>query len=156
MSDGYEKVLEDFHLTENVMLRLALLSPNLVALPKDRKVTINTSPIHGLGMFATQTIEAMEWIAPALIGGLLTPAGLCVNHSNQPNAQYNLDENWDIYQVALRDIAESEEVTNDYRRNARVSYASVVRCPLEQVTDEALKDIMLRARDKVLLLPKVH
>jgi hypothetical protein len=151
MSQDYDDMLAEFDLTEDAMLRLGQLTTDVIAFPHAADVAVGPSAIHGQGLFATQPFYAGETIAPAYLRGHLTPAGRYTNHASNPNAQYVMDEKFDLYQVALRDIALGEEITNDYRRNARVSYASVAHLPLTQVTLAMVIDALRIAAQKTRL-----
>jgi len=80
------------------------------------------SPIHGIGLFATQTIQANRIISPARLGGLRTPAGRYTNHSATPNARMEKDDDGDVWLISTRDIEGckggelGEEITVDYRQ----------------------------------------
>lgn len=147
MSDDYERMLAEFELTEENMLQLSQFTGDLIEFPYAANVSVAPSVIHGHGLFATQPFYEGETIAPAYIRGL-TPAGRYANHAKCPNAQYAIDEKGDIYQVALRNIKIGDEITNDYRRNARVHYASAVRMPLPQITLGMIIDAMRIATRK--------
>lgn len=66
-------------------------------------------------------------------------------HAGQPNAQLVIAANGDLHEVALRDIVAGEEITNDYRRNARVFYSALTGRPIEEVTRAMVRDAMLAA-----------
>lgn len=91
------------------------------------KVTIRKSNIEGRGVFLSCQAECGEVIAPALIGGMRTPAGRFTNHSMIPNAKFVKDEAGDVWLVATKRIAgcqggnQGEEVTVDYRQALSIS-----------------------------------
>lgn len=99
---------------------------------------MNSLPQQGL--FAMHPIAAGELIAPAVIARTLTPAGRYTNHAKHPNAELVIATNGDLHEVALRDIAAGDEITNDYRVNARVFYSSLTRRPIEEVTRAMVRD----------------
>jgi hypothetical protein len=80
------------------------------------------SAIHGVGFFATIPIPANVIISPSRIGGLRTPAGRYTNHSANPNARMEGDEDGNIWLISIRDIEGckggelGEEITVDYRQ----------------------------------------
>jgi len=88
----------------------------------NNRVRTSESPIHGHGLFATCPIPANQIILPARINGLRTQAGRYTNHSANPNARMEGDENGDIYLISNRDIEGckggelGEEITVDYRQ----------------------------------------
>lgn len=135
-------MLSEFGLTERDMRRLQELGVDTIEFSQNAGVVVAPSQIAGRGLFAIRCFAAGEMIAPARIGDALTPAGRYTNHAKQPNARFDVVANGDVYAVALRDIAAGEEITNDYRRNARVLYAVVTACPLEKVTRTMVSDAM--------------
>jgi hypothetical protein len=106
--------------------------------PLPESLTIKTSKVNGLGLFATQGIAQGTdlGICHIELGQLIirTPLGGFVNHANDancvkvkllltrsqwnhradlPNADYNIDfKKWDL--ITLRDIKEGEELTVRY------------------------------------------
>lgn len=95
-----------------------------VPLPDGWSARVATSPIHGLGMFATGSVARGAVIAPARIGGKRTPAGRYVNHSARPNAlgvPRSPVPDADVDLVALRPILAGEEITLDYREALRAN-----------------------------------
>lgn len=88
-------------------------------------ITIKPSSIEGLGLFATQKIEAntdlgMSHIkVPLVFGYIRTPLGGFFNHSDEDANCYVSEElDWDDYRVfnvyTARDIEVGEELTLDY------------------------------------------
>lgn len=89
---------------------------------------VNTSPIHGRGLFATQFIPAgtilghieghpvkkdgpyVLWI-DGKKGFCVTNDFKYINHNNQANSAYYDD----LTVMTLRDIYPGEEITHDYR-----------------------------------------
>jgi SET domain-containing protein len=88
------------------------------------------SPIHGLGVFARESIEAGHW---QYIYGMLLPAPSVfgfdnedgtwwepfppfryTNHANDPNCEVGCFDDGTVYIEALRDIKPNEELTIDY------------------------------------------
>ena len=91
------------------------------------KLLVKQSEIHGKGLFAAQKIPANSLIG--ILQGRPTPQDGCyvlwldelsgfevegdlkyINHSDTPNACYYDDRSV----MALRDIAEGEEITHNY------------------------------------------
>lgn len=144
-SEDFACMLAEFGLTESAMHRLAQLPADLIEFPHATEAAVAPSRIHGRGLFATHAIASREVIAPARIAGSLTPAGRYTNHARQPNAQLVIAANGDLHEVALRDIAAGEEITNDYRQNARVFYSAIRARPLEEVTRAMVREAMLAA-----------
>lgn len=88
----------------------------------NNRVMTADSPIHGKGLFATCPIPANQIILPARINGFRTQAGRYTNHSANPNARMEGDEEGNIYLISIRDIEGckggelGEEITVDYRQ----------------------------------------
>ena len=105
----------------------------------NNRTRVAESPIQGKGLFATTAIPANEIILPARIGGMRTDAGRYTNHSANPNARMEGDENGDIWLISMRDIKGcaggelGEEITVDYRQaikeNLRIGGASCQQLP---------------------------
>ena len=105
----------------------------------NNRTRVAESPIQGKGLFATTTIPANEIILPARIGGMRTDAGRYTNHSANPNARMEGDENGDIWLISMRNIKGclggelGEEITVDYRQaikeNLRIGGASCQQLP---------------------------
>ena len=92
--------------------------------PLPNCTTIKESKIEGLGIFATEDIEARYdfgagWIkVPMIIGFIRTPVGGFINHAKQPNCIITELINWDDYKVynliSLRKIKKGQELTVYY------------------------------------------
>ena len=96
--------------------------------PLPESVTIKQSGVHGLGLFAEETIMQGTNLGMSHIklnGTIVrTPLGGFINHANEPNAvkvellmtdesQIKFDyKKWNL--VTLRDITEGEEITLRY------------------------------------------
>lgn len=88
--------------------------------PLPLEVTIKESPIHGLGLYATQHIEARYTIGTSHIkddrfpqGWIRTPLGGFYNHSDKPNCK--LVETGDLLRLTtIRPIVRGEELTTIY------------------------------------------
>jgi hypothetical protein len=90
-----------------------------IDLPLPGNIRLGESTIEGRGLFAASAISAGAQLMPARLSGKRTAAGRFVNHSPEPNVGM-VPEGWDIVLVALRDIAEGEELVSDYRVNRGV------------------------------------
>jgi hypothetical protein len=77
-------------------------------------LSVRTSPIEGVGIFATNKINKDGLIGPARMNGMRTQLGRYMNHSHAPNAVMRQAYD-DLYVVALSDIIPGEEITIDYR-----------------------------------------
>jgi SET domain-containing protein len=84
-------------------------------------ITIKKSPIDGLGLFATEKIEANRIIGiihyprkESEDGYIRTPLGGFGNHSDDPNCFKLLMEDEVWYIGASRDIEPDEEITWKY------------------------------------------
>ena len=90
-------------------------------LPLPSCLTIKKSMLHGLGLFATQSIPhghdlGITHVADERFtnGYMRTPLGGFINYSNQPNCDFT--ENEDTFRLkTLRQINKDEELTADYR-----------------------------------------
>ena len=122
IADFYAAI-EEFGFDPETVREISELQYDQIPFPHgEYKVALGDSQIEGKGLFASGNIPQFEVIAPALMGGLRTPAGRYTNHSKNPNAMMFRMENGDIYLVAMRDIAgckggsNGEEITVDYRQ----------------------------------------
>ena len=85
------------------------------------------SPIDGLGLYVTSSVNEGDIICPARIDGMRTQAGRYTNHALNPNAKMVLLDNGDINLVALTDIQGCQggdigtEATIDYRKALSLS-----------------------------------
>ena len=89
--------------------------------PLPDSVTIKESPISGLGLFATEKIDAHTLIGiihhprkESEDGHIRTPLGGFGNHSENPNCFKLLMEDGVWWIVALSDIKVGEELTWTY------------------------------------------
>ena len=91
--------------------------------PLPECITIKKSPVHGLGLFATETIPEGTKLGLILIPDRMddaldmefirTPLGGFGNHSDNPNCKKYYDiGGWHIQ--AIRDITPDEEITWTY------------------------------------------
>ena len=81
-----------------------------------KKYVIKKSPIHGVGVFANETIQRGE-IIDCMIGEkrLITPYfGSLINHSNKKNNIEIIQLNNDYYAVATTTILKNTEITINY------------------------------------------
>jgi len=142
-------MLGEFGLTESAMRAFASLSDEPGEFPSRPKVYVRASPIDGRGIFALCGFVAGELITPVRVGGKMTPAGRYTNHAKDANAEYRMYSRGNLYMIALRDIDACEEITNDYRVNALVEYASATGVPLAQVTTETVRSVMQCAQRRI-------
>ena len=89
--------------------------------PLPHYVTIKRSPISGLGLFATERIEAHSLIGVthhaderAEDGFIRTPLGGFGNHSDDPNCTKLLMEDGSWWITTNQDIMAGEEITWHY------------------------------------------
>lgn len=120
----YAAALHEFGSTDETARTQSQNTADQIEMPRGSwKVKTGQSPIDGVGLFATSRIEAGEFIAPARIGGVRTPAGRYTNHSSKPNAEIVLSACGDANLYATRPIRgcaggqDGEEVTVDYRKS---------------------------------------
>lgn len=83
-------------------------------------LTINKSEINGLGLFATEFINANTNIGLTHIYNeqfpdnyIRTPLGGFFNHDKNPNARIDEQEN-SLFLITIRDIMPEEEITVTY------------------------------------------
>ena len=88
--------------------------------PLPESLTIKTSGVHGLGLFADQDIKQATNLGVShykLNGDIIrTPLGGFINHSNTPNVvkvelQGNQYKKWNL--VTLKDIEEGVSISAD-------------------------------------------
>lgn len=83
-----------------------------------KKYVIKKSPIHGVGVFANETIQRGEIIDCMIITGekiLITPYfGSLINHSNKNNNIETIQLNDSYYAVATTTILKNTEITINY------------------------------------------
>ena len=92
--------------------------------PLPESLTIGDSNIDGLGLFATEDIDEDEDLGathikvPMISGFIRTPLGGFINHSEDPNCELILTQDWDDYRVynlyTLSKINKAEELTLNY------------------------------------------
>jgi hypothetical protein len=122
----YQAVLAEYGFTEATARQQSEDAIDQIPFPAGAyKVRAMSSPIEGIGLFATGNISDGEIICPARISGKRTPAGRYCNHSKNPNAEMILHEG-DIYLIAIKPIQGykggdiGEEITTDYRNNLKL------------------------------------
>ncbi len=114
----FETVLAMVGLTRDEMQALSEFEGDQVPFPSDQMgVSIGASVVHGKGVFATRTFEKGEFIAPARIGQMRTPAGRYCNHGADPNAEMVLRQDGSVGLVAIKSIADGAELLTDYYYN---------------------------------------
>jgi len=74
---------------------------------------LRDSDIQGTGFFTTRSYQAGEFIGVALIKEFRTELGRYVNHSDEPNVEFQIVNDGAVV-VALRDISREEEIVVDY------------------------------------------
>lgn len=128
--DDYQRVLEEFGVTEEFARAESEREDNMIDLPYGSyKIKVGNSGIEGKGLMATADIQPGEIIAPARIGDKRTIAGRFTNHSPKPNARPVRNGHGGIDLVALREISgchgghDGEEITIDYRESLRLAMA---------------------------------
>ena len=88
--------------------------------PLPKELTIKTSKIHGLGLFAVKPIKAKYEFGISHIknnkfpdGYIRTPLGGFFNHSDNPNCEAYKKGDY-IRLRTIKDIKEGEEITATY------------------------------------------
>ncbi len=91
---------------------------NLIAMPEGEglRIEIKDSTVNGKGMFAKVDVESGERIAPVTIKEKRTPAGRYINHSQNFNAIFVSDDNFNMNLVSVKPIPRGAEVLVDYRQ----------------------------------------
>lgn len=119
--ENYRGRLERSGLTEEYVQRIVQNMEDQVDMPQGSwPVRVDTSPIHGYGIFCTAPVAAGAVVAPARVRGKRTPVGRYTNHSASPNCRMSMLPNGDVLLVALRNLRGSagglpgEEATIDY------------------------------------------
>jgi len=91
-------------------------------------LSVAESPIAGKGLFTSKDISEGDLVGIARIGGNRTALGRYVNHSANPNAEYQQLDNGDLAVIAIREIPAGTEITYNYRTGA------IIRGDLNPVT----------------------
>lgn len=125
---GYSSFLAKHGLAEahiqEIMSVLPLPVPNEVSDAAFRK---DESEIHGIGMFACQSMNKGESF-PCFRGLQRFDLARYVNHSDDPNAVMDVDGRGDGWMRLLEDIDQGSEVTMDYNDNFSKSTGSILPC----------------------------
>ena len=110
----YQLFLEQLGMDQPTMDAIVTIESDLIDMPEGHDVELKTSPVHGVGMFATRYFFAGEVICPGRLDGKRTPAGRYINHSCDPNViPYKFDD--DLYVIAIKDVGVGNELLIDYR-----------------------------------------
>ena len=110
----YQLFLEQLGVDQPTMDAIVTIESDLIDMPEGHDVELKTSPVHGVGMFATRYFFAGEVICPGRLDGKRTPAGRYINHSCDPNViPYKFDD--DLYVIAIKDVGVGNELLIDYR-----------------------------------------
>ena len=93
-------------------------------------LTIKSSSIEGLGIFATKKIKSNTDLGmthikvPIIMGNIRTPLGGFVNHSKDFNCCLIETLDWDDYRVynlvAIKNIKKGEEITLNYHTEEEI------------------------------------
>ncbi len=114
MSLGFFEMLNSYGVDLQTVKPLYETLEDYIAFEGPQKVTTGLSPIDGIGLFATVTIDSGELIAVARHGIRRTPAGRYTNHSDSPNARL-VERGQDWCLVACRAVSAGEEILLNYR-----------------------------------------
>ncbi len=89
--------------------------------PLHKSLTVAKSKIHGLGIIAKEDIDEQTDLGISHVKSagykddlIRTPLGGFLNHSDNPNAQYEI-EGYNFRLVTSRPIKKGEEITVSYR-----------------------------------------
>jgi len=118
--EDFKKVIKEIGLSEKTVWDELTDETNLIDMPYGNyKFKVDSSPIHGIGVFATAGIKTGETIAPALIDNKVTPVWRYINHSHAPNSKMVRAYD-DINLIATSNIIgclggrNGEEITTNY------------------------------------------
>lgn len=89
--------------------------------PQFKSVELAPSNIHGMGIFAARDVREGEWLAPARLNWMRTPAGRYTNHAKHPNCVLVPLPNGDIWLVAGSNVPSGGELTVSYRQAGEVN-----------------------------------
>jgi hypothetical protein len=121
----YGLFLHQLGMKQTEMDAIVQIDSDLMDMPDGVFVQLRSSPIHGMGLFATKTFSAGEVVCPGRLGGKRTPGGRYINHACEANIKpVKVDD--DIYAIALHEIQSGEELLVDYRASMRVNFGSVL------------------------------
>jgi SET domain-containing protein len=92
--------------------------------PLPKCLTIKKSPIHGLGLFATEKIEEGTDLGKSHYATenefIRTPLGGFVNHSDNPNVKMKRIKNTRYFHaIAIKTIKPGEELIGKYMMNKK-------------------------------------
>mgnify|MGYP003393194963 CR=1 FL=1 len=118
----YTAWLHEQNFTEDFVKAVSRNGADQVSFPPEvEAVGVGPSKIAGMGIIAKRNIKAGEWLAPARVGPMRTPAGSGTNHAPNANAKAVKATGGDLYMVASRDIPAGDEVTVNYRQVGMVN-----------------------------------
>lgn len=121
----YGLFLHQLGMKQTEMDAIVQIESDLMDMPAGVFVQMRSSPIHGMGLFATKAFSAGEVVCPGRLGGKRTPGGRYINHACEANIKpVKVDD--DIYAIALHEIQSGEELLVDYRASMRVNFGSVL------------------------------
>ena len=88
--------------------------------PLPSYLTIKSSSVEGLGLFATEPIKKSTNLGISHVSHILfddgyirTPIGGFINHSNTPNCEKSKEGRY-LYIITITDIKEGQELTLKY------------------------------------------
>ena len=111
---GFQQMLEEIGITKDQLAAITI-SGDVVEFESDMYYK-SESRIHGIGVFAKESINNRTIIGMGTIDGLVkTTLGRFTNHSSNKNAMFFTIASGDLLMVALEDIAKDEEILVDYR-----------------------------------------
>lgn len=121
--EDYARFLRESGLTEEIIRSES--ETEIIPFPSGMySVGVFDSPVEGKGLFATANFYKGQYIAPARVKNLKTPAGRFTNHSIKPNAAF-VEVNNDIHLIATKNIQGNQggiigdEITVDYRESLK-------------------------------------
>lgn len=123
MTRDFDNMLADLGMTEEEMLQRTAYQDDRVQMPPDEyKFRIDSSPIHGRGIFAMDDYEAGEVVGVYRIGFYRTPLGYLANHSDTPNAEGVAMIDGGGYLRTTQNISAGDEIVVDYRQSMREAH----------------------------------
>jgi SET domain len=111
----YQRILQETGFTHEQRRAISENESDQIPMPGDFNVAVLQSMIEGKGLFATMGFKDGQFICPARVGAMRTPAGRFTNHSVKPNAKMVADVGG-VNMFAIRDINQGDEITVNYRQ----------------------------------------
>jgi hypothetical protein len=119
--EDYRLFLTQIGMEQHELERIVQHEADMMQVSEWSPVEVRPSALHGMGLFALESLAAGTFICPGRVNGKRTVAGRYINHSLTPNViPVKIGE--DIYAVAIQNIQAHEELLVDYRDSMRVNF----------------------------------